>query len=157
VEAFLETFHPDWQTLPGVWQYFSQSSGPEQLDSLVQYAKDAAQAECQTRDHESAAKVLHKLATMQADRQQFDAALTTLQAAIQVSPDHYLAHRALGPLLLQAGRYELAEKHLRWCHTRRPEDLSVERALEALSQQRHQASIQLGLARDTKNQASWIE
>ncbi|MCH2114790.1 MAG: O-antigen ligase family protein, partial [Pirellulales bacterium] len=78
VEAFLETFHPDWQTLPGVWQYFSQSSGPEQLDSLVQYAKDAAQAECQTRDHESAAKVLHKLATMQADRQQFDAALTTL-------------------------------------------------------------------------------
>ncbi len=133
VDSFLENFQPDWQTLPGVWQHFSITSSPEQLSRLVEYAKLAAASECPQSTSEKAADIWHKLANIQISLQRIDAAIINLESAIKASPDHYLARRTLGQLFLKNNQFELAENHLRWCRSRRPDDRSLKSAFELAS------------------------
>ena len=97
------------------------------------YAKLAAASECPQSTSEKAADIWHKLANIQISLQRIDAAIINLESAIKASPDHYLARRTLGQLFLKNNQFELAENHLRWCRSRRPDDRSLKSAFELAS------------------------
>ncbi len=126
--TFMEVFRPDWHTLDMLWQRYREQGQRLDLEVLAQYAAGIAES---PQQDQSLAKRVHawiSLAMMQNHLEENGAALVSLQHAYQLAPNNYYVHRSLATTLLELKRFQDAEKHIRWCLARRPNDQSLRAA-----------------------------
>ncbi|MEQ8836233.1 MAG: O-antigen ligase family protein, partial [Lacipirellulaceae bacterium] len=135
--AFLEMFQPKWDTLRPLWTHYRASARTaEELIAITEYAVAQAKREMPSLSREAAGSLWLRLATMQIETHQAEAALQSLATAVRVTPENYGTRRLLGLTLAEAGRIEEAETHLDWCLIRRPRDESVKQTIQAISKAR---------------------
>ncbi len=124
--AFLETFQPDWHSLPYVWRWYHHAGSPEDWQDVARYAENLAESVCPNYLPRRATRIWRSLATMQQTLEEHARAVTSLERALVVAPNEYIVHREYGLALLKVERYPQAESHLRWCLTRKPEDARLQ-------------------------------
>jgi len=127
--AFIEVFHPGWQTLGMIWKQYFEVGRPEDLKQLGDYAARTAEAGCQGQSFAKQSHIWLTLAKMQSQLGQTDTALASLRKAHAATPGNFQVRYALGFALLKTEQYHSAESHLRWCLERRPENHRLRAAL----------------------------
>ncbi len=128
-EAFIKLFEPDWTTMRQVWRSFYPVSSEPDLKVFLQYAEAVAQWQTEQLDSRQGAHVWHVLSTMQLQLQRQQASLASSERAYRLDPTNYPARRALAHALVEAGRYQEAQPHLRWCLARKPDNLGLRNEL----------------------------
>ena len=101
----------------------------QRLAAVLMAAKDASRAAAQ-------ATLLMEAATLQKTLGDPEAALSTLQSAIDAHPSNYQAHLALADLAMHRGDHRLAQRELEWCRLRRPDSKAVRSRQETLARLR---------------------
>ena len=121
-KLFIETFQPDWNTLPIVWRQYRDSGTEEDLNIIIKQGLIAARDLTGKVEPEKAASCWQQLAVMQNYQGQGQQSIASLHRAYNIFPSHYLTRRYLGKFLLQNQQYQHAIEHLQWCHARQSED-----------------------------------
>ncbi len=128
-QDFLETFEPDWKTLPAVWQRYQPTGREPDLDALLAYAEKQTEKYSPGPGDPDAAYVWRWLAQMHADRGDFDAELKCLERAMDENGSLYPVRKSLADALFRAERFAESEPHFRWCLARHPENKGMRQAL----------------------------
>ena len=121
VVNFLQAFAPNWQTLRHVWRRYSQLGTEEDLQLLLSYTVEATGRETTNLPPHSASRLWLQLAHMQRELHQHETAVVSLCQGHLADPNNFVIRQLLGHSLLTLGQATEAEKHLRWCLSRRPD------------------------------------
>ncbi len=120
-----ELFQPAWDTLPEFWKVYRHAD-PDNVSAFLVYAAAQTRREAADAPREKAAVLIRRLAQVQLDAGQIDAAIASLNQSHVASPDDYATRRMLGMVLAdanaEANRSDAAAAHLRWCLDREPND-----------------------------------
>lgn len=135
---FLETFQPTWTPLQNLWAQYRDNGRLDNLKILLPYASHEASQQIASLSPIQASVIWWGLAGMQKDAGQQDDALQSLQLAHSANPDHFGMRYDLAKCLVDMGRPELAEPHLRWCLGQSPNNESLQAELQKLSRTKMQ-------------------
>jgi O-antigen ligase/tetratricopeptide (TPR) repeat protein len=135
-KQFLESFHPNWQTLRKIWDQYKKNGKTSELNDVLEYAEVTTQREVADCGGTPSAHVWYRQSQLYADAGRDPQALDCLQRAYACDPRQYFIRRALAKALQAAGQFVESEPHVRWCLARRPSDKSLRTALEATSKAR---------------------
>ncbi len=127
--AFLETFQPNWHALNRVWHSYCRAGGEEDRLEILEYAEGLIESESEKLTATRAAWTWRTLAKMQQTVDAHRSALASFERAIRIDPNMYLIRREYGQALLESQHCRLAETHLRWCYSRKPDDALLHKAL----------------------------
>ncbi|QEG36653.1 O-antigen ligase family protein [Bythopirellula goksoeyrii] len=142
---FVEVFQPEWDSLNNVWHFYKQTDNQENLESLLAYASQQADAAIPAMHPNAAGSAWLYLAKMQNELTGPQLALDSLQNAYLLSPDRFAIRYELGKCLLALQQFPAAESHLHWCNQQIPNNPAVRRDLQNATRGRLQQ-----LARSTQ-------
>lgn len=131
-DVWIESFQPQWDTLPTFWEACHELITPEQTALLLRYAYTRAEAENPQRLRDHAIAVWRQLARMQCEAELYDAAAATLAVALQRDPNEAMVRYELGLVYVKLDRLREAEEQLHWCVTHRPEHAGMRHQLQAV-------------------------
>ncbi len=129
-EQFLETFAPDWRTLPSVWQQYHTARKPDDLEVLLDYARSQAEQYVRTPGNPASPHIWRALAGMYRDRGDGTGELTCLEAAMKENGSLYPVRHDLAIALARQGKHREAQAHFRWCLAVRPENQAMRRSYQ---------------------------
>lgn len=102
---------------------------PRQLQGLVQLRAIKAEEEAAAMKNAQAAPLWIEARKLYADLDRHGDALRCARNAVEADPNNFQARYLLGLDLLNHQLFEDAERQLRWCYQRRPDNKSVEAKL----------------------------
>jgi O-antigen ligase/tetratricopeptide (TPR) repeat protein len=135
---FIKLFQPDWTAFDYLWQRFRAVGSVEDAQVLVTYAVEIARQQSIDAPPYKAGVIWLKLARIQNDMGETQAALKSLQLAYGCTPDSFPVRYELGCSLLESRQFEAAESHFRWCYNHRPESRNVQKLLQMATRGRMQ-------------------
>ena len=120
IEFFVQFFQPDLYALKLLHRRCGRLATPEGLVPLRRYCAQVAEAEASNLEGEDARDKwmdAHWFYTALGD---VAAAVTSARQAMRCDPNDFRVRRKLAFALIDRGEFAEAERHLRWCLTRRP-------------------------------------
>ncbi|WP_417746806.1 O-antigen ligase family protein [Rosistilla oblonga] len=129
----------------GLWQlYYAYRAATEQENTAVVAQQLIHQLEielAQPTDSVSDARSSYSLYSLYDQIDAPQQAIYWLQRAVDSQPDKYSYRRSLAIHLYRQKRYEQAERHLKWCQTRRPGDRPIAKMLKAATRQQIASTV----------------
>lgn len=126
IDDILREFQPDLENARFLRGICANRCSPEQLVPLTRYCANVAETEAAATNDADAATVWIEAYALRNRLQEPEAALRCVRKAVESDPGSYNAHYHLGYCLLQQSHFVEAEKHLRWCLQRTPNDRMLE-------------------------------
>ena len=130
-EFLVARLRPD---TPGLWRLYNNyvGSGDEAgVQWMNAYMIEHVQKSLQHAQHdEERADRYFELHTLYRESENPGLALRSVQKAVAIRPSEYTFRHALATVLMDLKRYEESLEAIRWCQTRRPDDLSLDRMEE---------------------------
>lgn len=152
-DVFLETFKPDWTTLPVIWQQYLAAGNHEHLEQLLAYATEQSENYEPARGETPVAFVWGWLGQMNADVGNTQQQLECLERAVESNGTLLWVRKKYAIALYQSQQFAEAEPHLRWCLARDSADKDIRALLQSAAKQRHKQSTSAFLsARRAKTQ-----
>ncbi len=128
---FLEAFDPDLEALGRIERQYRRLDRPEDVRLILNRSARMSEAEARTLKGEAAAGRWLMTARAHDKLGNLAESLRCLRQAVNCSSFHYDARHALGICLMKLQEFDEAQKHLQWCHQRRPQDDKLRSQLAA--------------------------
>jgi tetratricopeptide (TPR) repeat protein len=135
VADLLKDFAPGWDALPEFWRAV-RAAPPAEVQAFLAYAEGQARRETDRLQPIQAAAVWRTLAQMEAEAGRVDRATALILRSSEAYPEDFQTRRMCGFALAEAGRFDEAAPHLRWCLERRPDDVGVQNLLTRAGRER---------------------
>jgi tetratricopeptide (TPR) repeat protein len=130
---FIEEFQPDLSGVRDLCRFYRQAPPEAGYQQLLALRAEMALSSAEGSRPEQAGA--YWLEAHQAFRALVDVARAEhcAQRALDLSPEQFDTHMAMGDWRMEQGAYADAERHFKWCSRRRPDDSRVQdRLLEAV-------------------------
>ena len=132
-EVFLRAFRPQPHILPYLWYRYQHLDSREDAIALERYLVAMLINREDPVETDERSDMFRLLATVQLSLEKEREALQSYRAASQAEPQDFHTHYQIAALSFKFSDFELAEKELRWCLARHPENVAVNQLLKKVS------------------------
>lgn len=137
VTFIIEQFQPPLPVVRLLVAKFVATGRPaDQLRLLLEYYAQVGQTEASMRTNEEAAGLWRELYGAYRQLNEPNKMFDCLRRALDANPNDYDTHYTMGTCLLEHRQFDEAEKQLRWCLHRRPQDAHLQETLAQAVKQR---------------------
>jgi len=126
IRVVVREFHPDLEAMRTLCESARGRGRPEQLVWLRHRCAEQAESDAKSTRGENAARLWNEARQFHAAIGDAARAFECAKSAVASNPDSFEARYGLGLTLLEQGRPDEAEPHLRWCLQQRPNDARAE-------------------------------
>jgi tetratricopeptide (TPR) repeat protein len=127
---FLESFEPGLSQLHVLYRQYKQLHRTEDIDQLCRYYLQRAAEEAAGQDAPEAATTWLSASRICRDAGKVDASVCCAEKAFRLAPNNYDVRYALAIALIDAGRFDDAQAHFRWCLRRKPQQRKLRRWMQ---------------------------
>lgn len=129
-QFFLDSFKPRLNDLMSLCRVYKSFPPVDGVQPLCDYSVKRAQQQSSLRCGAESARMWLSAARVCREMQRREQALECLRRACRLDGNNYTVRSNMSELLVDLGRYEEAQVHVRWCLRRRPGERGMQGRLE---------------------------